>query len=310
MQKKPPPDPEFEVSHVFSHDIVRQNRRNTRVYLFSQTFSPHLTANFILPTEFVFFQVNDSYRAEAHTHRDNAEFILPLEGKYCCSINGRKLTIRPSEGVLIQHGDTHLDDCREPCAFLGIGFKPLDFLGRPWDGEVIKKPNSAAERCFSYAGDAELETLVALARKQIESTQPFIKQSSYVFAQMLVWRFLNPFYERISPRFLALLSNNLFQLRINRLFLDNLHRDLPVAEMAKEMKMSRKALEMNCSQLLGSSPAKAFLGLKLERAAKLLRAGKSSKDVTEELGFNNQFHFSRVFKTHYGISATEYRAKR
>jgi len=309
MKKDFSRNPEFEIKHEFSHDIIRQREENTRIYLFAKTFSPHLTANVISPSEFGFYKVSDSYQTPLHPHTNCSEFLIVLEGHYTCSIDGRTLTLGPTEGVLIQHGDIHRDDCRVPCVFLALNFELFDFLGRPWDGRIIKKPNSFAERCFSYAGNAELETLVALSERQTDSTCSFIKQFSYVFAQMLIWRFLDLLYDRISPQFKALLSNNLFQIRINRLFLDNLHCGLLVSEMAQAMKMSRKALELNCSRLLGSSPAKAFLSLKLERAAKLLKSGKSSKDVAAEFGFNNQFHFSRIFKSHFGLSASEYCAR-
>jgi hypothetical protein len=47
----------------------------------------------------------------------------------------------------------------------------------------------------------------------------------------------------------------------------------------------------------------------LERAARALRCGASVRDAAEHSGFNDPFHFSRVFKKLYGYSPSEFRRR-
>ncbi len=52
-----------------------------------------------------------------------------------------------------------------------------------------------------------------------------------------------------------------------------------------------------------TSPYKLLLNLKMQKAAWLLtHSDKLVKQVAMELGYSNPFHFSRIFKTHYGVS--------
>ncbi len=302
------PEKELEIEHAFAYDLVREAKlpSHSRLYLFANAFSPNLGAKLLFPSEFVFFNITDSYREPLHIHGRCSEILLVLEGEYSCSVNARELTLKPMEGILIQKGDAHMDHCDKPGVFLGLSFYPIDSLGRAWDAEILKETDNIREHCFSIAGDTDLETLVTLARKQANSTEPFIRQANYAFSLMLLWRLLGKLETQLTREFLEMFSNNLFRLQVNHLFEENLKCPLPVAEMAEQLNMSRKALENNMMRLFDSSPAKAFLAFKMECAAQLLKAGRSSKEVTKELGFNNQFHFSRTFKAHFGVNATEF----
>ncbi len=54
-------------------------------------------------------------------------------------------------------------------------------------------------------------------------------------------------------------------------------------------------------------PSKAITRRKMEQAAKLLIEGASLvKAVAGEVGYNDPYHFSRVFKTHYGVSPRQF----
>lgn len=300
------PDTPLEVEHALAYDLVQQGEHNSRLYLFANAFSPNLGARLLHPSEFVFFKVANSYREPLHIHRYHDEFLIALEGEYSCSVNAQELILKPWEGVLIQKGDAHADHCCKPGFFLGLAFYPVDSLGRNWNGRILRETDSIREHCFSLTGDSDLKTLVELARHQADSTEPFIRQASHAFAQILIWRLLGKLESQLAPEFLETFANNLFRLRVNQLFEENLHRELPVPEMAKKLGMSRKTLENKMMRLFNCSPARAFLAFRLEHAAQLLQRGKSSKEVTRELGFSNQFHFSRIFKAHFGINASAY----
>lgn len=50
------------------------------------------------------------------------------------------------------------------------------------------------------------------------------------------------------------------------------------------------------------TPFQYLQGLKMNRAVELLHDGKHSvKEVAEQIGFSDPYHFSRAFKRHYGI---------
>ncbi|MGC3957754.1 MAG: helix-turn-helix transcriptional regulator [Verrucomicrobiota bacterium] len=58
----------------------------------------------------------------------------------------------------------------------------------------------------------------------------------------------------------------------------------------------------------GFAPLDFFIRLRMQRACELLgTTSLSVKEVAAELGYDDPFYFSRVFKTVSGIAPTDYR---
>jgi len=58
----------------------------------------------------------------------------------------------------------------------------------------------------------------------------------------------------------------------------------------------------------GISPIAAITAMRMERAAALLaRTNYPINQIADLAGFENQYHFSTVFKKNYGISPSKYR---
>jgi transcriptional regulator GlxA family with amidase domain len=77
--------------------------------------------------------------------------------------------------------------------------------------------------------------------------------------------------------------------------------NLGVEELASLMKVSKRTLSMKCRSLLNDSPARLLARFKVQKAVQLLMyTDRPVKEISYELGFENPYHFSRVFKTIYG----------
>ena len=71
---------------------------------------------------------------------------------------------------------------------------------------------------------------------------------------------------------------------------------LNVEELAKECNLSVSAIEKTMHRYMGCGAMTYFNNLRMKRAAVLLQAGKSVKEVAAELGFSCQNYFSLAFK--------------
>jgi AraC-like DNA-binding protein len=68
--------------------------------------------------------------------------------------------------------------------------------------------------------------------------------------------------------------------------------------MADLLGMSESALSHKCRKLLNTSPRRAFLACKMERASYLLtHTDMSVKQVAADLGYRDPYSFSRAFKS-------------
>ncbi len=103
-------------------------------------------------------------------------------------------------------------------------------------------------------------------------------------------------------------NNDILMERIMKCINDNLQDpDFNVEKLTEEAGISRAQLHRKMKEITGISTGEFIRNLRLEQAARLIAEGKINiTQVAYSVGFNNQTHFSTVFKKHYGMTPTEY----
>ena len=92
-----------------------------------------------------------------------------------------------------------------------------------------------------------------------------------------------------------------------KLTLDNLKdNDFTIDNLCREMGMSRTLFYVKLKTYTGKSPQDFVRTIRLERAATLLRQGRSVTEVSILTGFDNPKYFSTVFKKYFGVSPSKY----
>lgn len=83
--------------------------------------------------------------------------------------------------------------------------------------------------------------------------------------------------------------------------------DFNVEKLTEQVGISRAQLHRKMKEITGISTGDFIRNLRLEQAARLIAENKINvTQVAYAVGFNNQTHFSTVFKKHYGMTPTEY----
>ncbi len=91
---------------------------------------------------------------------------------------------------------------------------------------------------------------------------------------------------------------------------NHLEDTLRLADVADAAGVSSRQLERRFRRLLGMSPMRFYLSLRLERAEHLLTYSRLSvRDVGLASGFASIAQFSRAYKTKYGLSPSKHRRK-
>lgn len=85
---------------------------------------------------------------------------------------------------------------------------------------------------------------------------------------------------------------------------NNLDKSLAVADIAKMCGMSEINLKKTFSRYAGMGVMQYFNRMKIAEATRLLKSGRSVKEVSVSLGFSNQNYFSTVFKRITGNAPT------
>ena len=95
--------------------------------------------------------------------------------------------------------------------------------------------------------------------------------------------------------------------KATRLVVENLHdTDFTIDRLCREMAMSRTLFYLKLKTYTGKSPQDFIRIIRLERAASLLRGGRSVMETATLAGFDNPKYFSTVFKKYFGVSPSKY----
>ena len=95
--------------------------------------------------------------------------------------------------------------------------------------------------------------------------------------------------------------------KATRLVVENLHdTDFTIDCLCREMAMSRTLFYLKLKTYTGKSPQDFIRIIRLERAASLLRGGRSVMETATLAGFDNPKYFSTVFKKYFGVSPSKY----
>lgn len=83
--------------------------------------------------------------------------------------------------------------------------------------------------------------------------------------------------------------------------------DFNIDTLASEVGISRAQLHRKMKEITGLSSGKFLRNLRMEQAARLLREGRINvSQIADKVGYADQAHFSTAFKTHFGMSPSEY----
>lgn len=85
---------------------------------------------------------------------------------------------------------------------------------------------------------------------------------------------------------------------------------ITIEDMAQRLNLDRGYFGKIFKEVIGQAPQEFLIHYRMSRAAELLKTTDTPvKDISIQVGYPNQLHFSRAFKNVYGQSPREYRQK-
>lgn len=89
-----------------------------------------------------------------------------------------------------------------------------------------------------------------------------------------------------------------------------IHEDLTLTELTKKFNVSSSYLNTIFKEETGKSPIEFFIKLKMDEACNLLRISKIKiSNIAVELGYQDAYYFSRLFKKYIGMPPKNYRER-
>jgi AraC-like DNA-binding protein len=250
-----------------------------------------------------FFNVVDvkgDYLFPRHQHF-NYQLIFAVRGSYRCLLNEQALTLRPRDILIVKPGDWHEDYGRKGDCYHAANFD-LAGTSRMPSVDIVFGAGITPQQQVLRGPNKEIHTIVERMLTAASAKDPFVSHMENALLLELFWQIIRTLPRaRLSSVLLRRSEDKVFAERLLRLFDTHLEKQLDIARLAALMGMSVRTLTKRCRKTTGESPMKAFMGHKINHAAKLLQlSGLTVKDISFRLGFQNQYHFSRVFRRHWG----------
>lgn len=236
------------------------------------------------------------------------ELIISDTGNYQCTLNGFHLTLNQGEFLIIKPGDSHIDHFHRDQKHYVLHFS-LSLTGRSGNQSLdLFKEGIPPELQCSRRSELQAAGFFIKLEDELKKEDLYSSYTQDSMFETFFWQLVRELPGRaLSARFRQLSEQQDFHSRLNQIFALNRHKNMKVAEMAEKLYISERTLATRCSELMNLSPSRAFTDYRIHKAAEHLLSEKLSiKETSAIFGFENPFHFSRLFKQIMGCSPREY----
>lgn len=255
------------------------------------------------PTMMGFYPEAKAHHIAREQHKD---FILI----YCVKGSGSLVTPRTRYKVA------------QGCIILipeGMAYELTASKEDPWSLYWIHFEGELAEWHWANAGFTEDKVMlpIGVLPKLVQEFENFldIRHSGYslpgfiygsnMLASMLCYVGI------LSPKLQTHRSTELNLERIHLIMQEKLHSQIDLDSLASSANLSKFAFARKYKELTGTSPIQAFINLKMRHACYLLDiSSKNVSEISRNLGYDDAYYFSRIFKKVIGMSPSQYRAIR
>ncbi|MCQ2595684.1 MAG: AraC family transcriptional regulator [Treponemataceae bacterium] len=254
---------------------------------------------------------NLSFHGRYHAHGENeyeVHFFLEGEGSFLS--NTARLSINDNSLFLAGPHEFHSimpDKVAKPITYYAVLFS-LDEESDPEIYNILTSilKSRAIKRQGSTANRFLIEELLRLSTSHEEG----LEKSALYLLYSLLYRWFSGSISSITPAVAMQEKKNTQALVQNALsyFAAHLKEQISISSVAYRLGLSAEHFIRVFREEMHMTPYQYFMRLRAEAAAQdLISSKKSIAEIAEEYAFENQFHFSKLFKHCTGFTPSAYR---
>ncbi len=264
------------------------------------------------PTILYCSQVRDAHLNSYHSHSSlELSYVLSGTGRYL--VDGITYEVKSGDLLVCNPGVMHqsiVSNPADPTLEFVVGITDLHFLDMPEntivlpDGGYILSLGSEIKREISRCCYEILE--------ENASAQPgryYLIQAQMMKMLILIFRSISGHTEReaVGMAFESY-SKSYVVKKIVQYLKENYSQHISLDQIAHNMYLSPVYISKIFKEKTGDSPINYLIKLRLTKARELLLEDKASiKTIASSVGYDDVYHFSKLFKKHYGISPLNFR---
>lgn len=241
-------------------------------------------------------------------------FVLSGTGKY--KINGDFYEIQEGDLLVFNPGVMHQSlvdpESEVPATEFFVGFTdiqvknmPANFMPTPNDEYIMHTAGELRQKLFRICSSMAAENAVCRQGRYFmlksyvmqilllvirEQCEPVPMESGYSF-------------ESVNKKYVVEQIVNYFE--------DHYEEKISLDQIAENMYLSPFYISKIFKSETGDTPIRHLINIRLEKAKELLENGYegSIQEVAANVGYDDAYHFSKLFKKHYGISPSQAKKK-
>lgn len=250
-----------------------------------------------------------------HSH-DFLELAFVLSGKGRYRIEGDIYEVREGDLLILNPGVKHQallnEESSVPTTEFFVGFSdiqivdyPANFLPVPDGGHIIHTTGELKQKITRLCAAMENENTVCKAGR-------YFMLKSYLMQWILL-------VIREQCEAVALAGSCAFESvnkkyvveRIVTYYEEHYNEKISLDQIAENMYLSPFYISKIFKSEIGDTPIRHLINIRLEKAKELLESSNngSIQEIASMVGYDDAYHFSKLFKKRYGISPSQARKK-
>lgn len=279
-----------QVQHVIPRQIL-------------DTYVHHHLLNQLLATDIGWYPHAQYHYRERPNGAAEHILIFCIGGEGWCIINEEKIEVKPKHALLIPQGKPHIygADAAFPWSIQWVHVRgsTADYFFRllaaneyvlPVSTDICDRMRETFEECYTaFVGSFAWQRMAQVTQSlQYLFGQLFFGNSQY-----------SPVLRRSHPHNFEATLHYLNQ---------NLDQPITLADIADHANLSPSYFSRLFREQTGFAPMEYFINLRVQHAAMLLDfTDMTVKEIGYEVGYDDPYYFSRVFKRVLGVSPSHYR---
>lgn len=249
-------------------------------------------------TDVGFFPRALSHYREREEGAEQYILIYCTDGKGVIEVEDREFYLEKSDVFCIPRGKKHryYADKSDPWSILWVHFKGEDTAFFPLEEQKVVHINSSHSN----------NRMIVLFRLLFRVLERNYTLGNFIYISQVLSLILSEIYYREKADESNTMDRHVTM--VVRYMYQHLTRNLTLDEISEEVKLSKSYLNSIFRAQTSRSPMEFFIHLKMQEACKLLKSTDMYiYEVSAELGYIDQYYFSRIFKKMVGISPKEYK---
>ncbi len=264
------------------------------------------------PTILYCSRVKDARLSSYHSHSNiEIAYILSGTGRYL--VDGVNYDVKQGDLLICNPGVMHQSIVTNPSdqtlEFV-VGLTDIHFLNMPEN--TIELPGGVHLLSLNSEYKREISRCCYEIMEENVSTQPgryYLIQAQMMKILILIFRTIvgTNTHESVSMAFESY-SKGYVVKKIVQYLNENYSQHISLDQIAHNMYLSPVYISKIFKEKTGDSPINYLIKIRLNKAREMLKEDKGSiKTIASLVGYDDVYHFSKLFKKHYGISPLNFR---